>query len=272
MKSLPVTFCVLSALALASVENTPAQGLPKEQPKMLTIIKEEVKVGRASEHAKHEAGWPAAFEKAKSPDYYLAVTSITGPTEAWYLIPRESHAAEAETMKREDKDAVLSAELARLGARDAEFVNSVRVLQAVARPDLTIGKFPDPGKARFFQIGTYSVKPGQEQKFDAMGKAYGKARLRAAPNSSFRVYSVIAGMPTPAYLVISTVEDYAQFDERMAEGMATFASATDEEKAEFAKFGDIVAKEEINRFRVDPVQSYVSKEVRAQDPDFWMPK
>jgi hypothetical protein len=29
---------------------------------------------------------------------------------------------------------------------------------------------------------------------------------------------------------------------------------------------------ETQRFRVDPVQSYVPKETRAQDPAFWMPK
>ena len=56
-----------------------AQDLPKTQPKILTIYREEVKVGRAAEHAKHEAGWPAAYEKAKSPIYYLALTSMTGP-------------------------------------------------------------------------------------------------------------------------------------------------------------------------------------------------
>jgi hypothetical protein len=272
MKPFQVLPCLFSALAFCGLQYASAQGLPKEQPKMITLVREQVKAGRAADHAKHEAGWPAAYEKAKSPDYYLAMTSITGPAEAWYIIPRESHAAEAEAMKREDKDPALSAELARLSARDAEFINGVTVLQAVARPDLSIGAFPDTSKVRFFQIGIYMVRPGQGEKFDALAKTYGKARLRAASKSSFRVYSVIAGMPTPTYLVISSVEDYAQFDQMMADDFATFTSTTEDEKAEFAKFGDIVAKEEYNRFRVDPVQSYVPRETREKDPDFWMPK
>src|SRR6185436_7635458 len=49
-----------------------AQTLPTSQPNMITIVREEVKLGRDADHANVEAGWPAAYEKAKSPDYYLA--------------------------------------------------------------------------------------------------------------------------------------------------------------------------------------------------------
>ena len=55
-----------------------AQTLPTSQPNMITIVREEVKLGRDADHAKVEAGWPAVYEKAKSPDYYLAMTSMTG--------------------------------------------------------------------------------------------------------------------------------------------------------------------------------------------------
>jgi hypothetical protein len=166
----------------------------------------------------------------------------------------------------------LSAEVTRLESRDAEFIDGVVTLQGVARPDLSIGKFPDTAKIRFYEIGIYCVRPGKAEDFDKMAKAYGKARLRAAPSSSVRIYSVIAGMPTPSYVVITSVEDYAQFDQLMGDMMKTFTGANDEEKAEFAKFGDIVAKEEYNRFRVDPMQSYVPKETRESDPEFWLKK
>jgi hypothetical protein len=272
MKTFLFPSCLVAAVCVSGSLLAPAQSLPKEQPKMLTVVREKVKVGRAAEHARHEAGWPAAFEKAKSTDYYLAVTSMTGPSEAWYLIPRESHAAEAEAMKREDKDPELAAELARLAERDAEFVESVSVIQAVARPDLTVGDFPDLSKARFFQIGVYSVRPGKGEEFDALAKLYGKIRLRAAPKSSYRVYSVLAGMPTPAYLIISSVENYGDFDQMLKDDLSTGAAVTAAERAEFAAFSEIVVKEEFHRYRLDPGQSYVAKEVREKDPGFWMRK
>ena len=53
--------------------------MPTTQPKFVHIFREQVKPGRAAEHAKWEAGWPAAFEKAKSPYHYIALQSITGP-------------------------------------------------------------------------------------------------------------------------------------------------------------------------------------------------
>ncbi len=259
-------------LALAGITSLQGQGLPQAQPKLLTIVREDVKPGRSADHAKHEAGWPAAFEKAKSPDYYLAMTSMTGSTEAWYVIPQESHATAAESMKREDKDPVLSAELARLALRDAEFIDRVRVVQAMARPDLSFGKFPEMAKVRFFEVSMFTVKPGQNDKFDALVKAYANVRKRVAPDSSYRAYGVIAGMPGPTYLIFSTVDDYAKFDQTMADHVKTMMGATAEEKAIFEKWGDYVVREETQRFRLDPGQSYVPKETRAQDPEFWSPK
>jgi len=247
-------------------------GLPTSQPKLLTIVREEVKPGRALDHAKHEAGWPAAFEKAKSPTYYIALTSLTGPSEAWYVVPYDSHAAISESMKREDNDPILSAELSRLAQRDAEFVHKVSVLQAVARPELSVGAFPDVAKARFYEVSLFTIRNGQGQKFDEMAKVYGKARKRISPESSYRVYTIIAGMPGPVYIVMSSVDDYAKFDQSMADAVKTLSSATAEEKAHFDKWGEIVVKEEMQRFRVDPLQSYVPKETREKDPEFWKPK
>ena len=113
---------------------------------MVTIVREEVKVGREADHAKIEAGWPAAFGKANSPDYYLAMVSMTGQPEAWYVIPSASNAAIGERMARAAKDPTLRAELERLSRADGEVLNSTRTIQAAARTDLTLGAYPDLAK------------------------------------------------------------------------------------------------------------------------------
>jgi hypothetical protein len=250
-----------------------AQGLPTSQPSLITIVREEVKVGRAAEHSRIEAGWPAAFERAKSPDYYLAMVSMTGPGEAWYIIPAANHAAIGASMKRDDADAVLSAELARLSRLDAEVLNNSRTIQAVARPDLSMGAFPDLARQRFWEISTFRVRPGHEAEFDAAAKAYASAAQRSAPSTTFRVYEVIAGMLTPTYLIFSSVETYAQFDQMMSNGMQTMQNASADERATLQKFAtDAALNMETNRFRLDPRQTYVSRETRATDPAFWIPK
>ncbi len=110
-----------------------AQALPTSQPNMITIVREEVKLGRDADHAKVEAGWPAAYAKANSPDYYLAMTSMTGAPEAWYITAYASHAAIGDSLKREDSDAVLTAELARLRRADADVISSVRTRRQAKR-------------------------------------------------------------------------------------------------------------------------------------------
>ena len=104
-----------ATLALAlSAPSAFGQALPTAQPKLLQIYREQVKTGHAAAHVKTEAGWPAAFAKAKSPDYYLALSSMTGPQVAWFISPWDSYTAWGRSMARDEANAELSAELARL--------------------------------------------------------------------------------------------------------------------------------------------------------------
>jgi hypothetical protein len=248
------------------------QGLPVTQPSLVTIIREDVKPGRAGDHARIESGWPAAFGRVNSPDYYLAMVSLTGTPQAWYIIPATSNAAYGEQMKRYDKDPTTSAELERLARADAEVLEGMRTIQAMARPDLSMGAFPDLSTQRFWEISIVRVRLGHEDEFDAGAKAYGSAAQRAAPNAQFRIYQVSAGMPTPTYIIFSSVANYGDFDQMTADGMKTMQSATAAEQAALQKFStDAALSWETNRFRLDPRQSYVARETRASDPAFWGP-
>jgi hypothetical protein len=262
----------LPALALVTATAATAwgQSLPTSQPKMLTIYREQVKVGHAGPHAKVEAGWPAAFAKAKSPNYYLALVSVTGPTEAWFLSPWDSYASWGKSLAEEQGNPELSAELDRLSMADAEHVESLRIIEAMARPDLSHGKYPDLNKARFWEITTYRVRPGHEDKFEAAAKAYKGMAARNDPNAAWRIYQVSAGMVGPTFLIFSSVNAFAEFDAMMASGEKMWKSITPEEKAVFDKFGaEGMITGESNRFRLDPNMSYVSAETRASDPAFW---
>jgi hypothetical protein len=250
-----------------------AQGLPTSQPGLLYLIREEVKVGHAADHPKVEAGWPAAFQKAKSPYYYVALASLSGTPEVWFVSPYENHAAFGDSLKRESEDPVLTAELERLSRADAEHVTSVRQIQAVARKELSHGTFPDVAKQRFYEITIFRVKPGHESGFVDAAKAYGAAAGRGAPDVNYRVYQVVAGMPEPTYLIFSSVVSFGDFDKMMTSSEATMKAATDDERKTLQTFmADGVYSTETFRFRLDPAMSYVPKEVRDADPAFWAPK
>lgn len=247
--------------------------LPTSQPALISIVREEVKLGRDTDHARVEAGWPAAYEKAKSPDYYLAMTSMTGAPEAWYVAPHASHAAMGDSMKREDADAVLTAELARLRRADADVISSVRIMHARARTELSFGAYPDMAKQRFFEVTWFRVRPGHEAQFETAAKAYGSSARRAGIPASYRVYEVIAGAAGPTYLIFSSYASMNEMDTAMAAGDKIVRSANQEEGSALQKLMlEGVINTETQRFRIDPVQSYVPKETRETDKAFWMPK
>jgi hypothetical protein len=191
----------------------------------------------------------------------------------WYVVPFASHQAIADGMKRDDADPVLSAELARLSKVDAEYVNSVRTIQAAARPDLSMGDFPDLAKMRFWEITTFRVRPGHEPGFEAAAKAYRSAAQRSAPSTHYRVYEVIAGMPGPTYIIFGSMATYGELDKAMADGQAAMKGANPQELETLSKFSrEGIITVESNRFRLDPVQSFVAAETRALDAAFWSPK
>jgi hypothetical protein len=265
--------CTLVACLLGATPLAFGQALPTSQPKFINVVRESVKLGRDADHAKHEAAWPAAYEKAKAPMPYIALASLTGAPETWYVTPYESHVAWGENMKREDADPVLSAELQRLVKADAEYLSEIRFMQAMARPDLSHGSFPDLAKTRFYSITVFRVKPGHDSAFAAAAKAYAAAASRSAPHASWRTYQVLAGLPSPTFLVFSSYETFGDLDRSLEEGMAMSKSFPADDLLALQKFNaEGLISAETNRYRLDPTQSYVGKEVRDKDPAFWTPK
>ena len=188
-------------------------------------------------------------------------------------MPLANQAAYGDMVAAEDKDPVLAAELERLNKGDAEFLAEESALQAVARPDLSHGAFPAIGKMRFYEITTFRIRPGHEDAWMAATKAYKAATARSAPNASWRTYDVVAGAPGGTFLVFSSVGAFADFDRMMAEGETAMKGTTPEEMGVLGKFmKESVLNASTNRYRLDPVQSYVNAETKALDPAFWSKK
>jgi hypothetical protein len=272
---MPKSFLSLTLLALAagSAGTALAQGMPTTQPKFLHIFREEIKPGRSGDHAKWEAGWPAAFEKVKSPYQYIALQSLTGPPEVLYVSPLANQAAYQDMTTAEEKDPALAAEMERLARGDAEFLAEQSALQAVAVPELSHGAFPAVGKMRYYEITTFRVRPGHYEEWVAATKAYKAAATRSAPSAAWRTYDVVAGAPGGTYLIFSSVGAFAEFDKMMAEGEATWKGMTAEETAALGKFmKEGVINTVTQRYRLDPGQSYVDAATKAQDPAFWSKK
>ena len=272
MRKTHVSIAVLALVASVSATAF-AQAPPTTQPQFLNIFREQLKPARGAEHAQWEAGWPAAAEKAKSPYSYLALASMTGPQEVWYVFSYPSQAAFGHATAWEEAQPGLTAEYDRLAKTDSEFLSEATALQAVAVPELSHGAFPDIGKMRFWEISTFRIRPGHDAEWVAATMAYKAAAARSAPNASWRTYRVVAGAPEGTFLIFSSVASFGDFDKMMAEGEATMKGMTAEEGATLGKFmKESVISMASNRYRLDPKQSYVDAATKLKDLAFWTPK
>jgi hypothetical protein len=261
--------CFFCLIAVSLAVLAAAQNLPNEQPGVLLIAIEEIKPGHGTAHLLNEKGWPAAYEKANFGYPYIALASITGKNEVWYVSPYASHKAMGESFAAESANAELSAEIGRLYQADAEHVSSLTTLHLAGRKDLSHGAFPETAKQRFYEVTRFRVRSGGEAAFEAAAKAFGAAAGRVAPDMSYRVYEVMAGMPGPTYYIFGSVTSFDALDRVMGDMMSTMKALTPQEQEAMAKFNEVLISAETQRYRLDPDMSYVPKAVRETDPAFW---
>jgi hypothetical protein len=264
------TLLLLWSVPAAVTAQTP---MPTSQPSIVTIFREDVKYGHNADHEKTEMGWPAAYAKAKAPGTYIALTSMTGPSEAWFVQPFASWKAFGDGMKFESDNAELSAELARLQKADAEHVSAGRSIHLASRADLSAGTFPNVAKIRFYEITWFRVRPGHEQEFERLAKVFQAGYKKAAPQASYRLYQVAAGMPGPTYVVFGSYQTIAELDKGPATDAAVMATFSAADQSALQKFGsDGLVNSETQRFAMNGPMSYVDQSTIAQDPAFWRPK
>jgi hypothetical protein len=265
---LAVAACLLSAIPLR------AQQTPPPPPRLLQIDREEVKIGRAAAHEAFEVQWPAAFRRAKSTNYYLAVTSVTGAPEAWYIAPADNYAALEAFDKEIDKTPGLRAELQRLSAGDAEMLTGWRQMIAEYRPELSLPGTPvNIGTMRGFSITTTRLRPGHGADWKEMRTILRDVYTKAGIDSHNALYQVVRGVNTPTYIGLNPFRSLAEMDARAAMGPKIDSAWTAEQRARYDKLtADAVITVETETFMFSPKMSYVGEQTIAADPEFWTSK
>ena len=268
----PVAFlCLASAPAAAAAQEAAAAQSP---PKVLQIFVESVKPGKGAAHAKIEAGWPAAFRKAKWPTHYFAATSMSGPGEAWFLGGYESLAAMETDQRNVDKTPVLSKELERLSQVDGDLLTGTRNILAVYRPDLSYR--PDIGIAqmRYFALTIITLKPGYDSAFAEVRKVVHAGHDKANMDEHWAMYQVASGLSGSTYLLFIPMKSLQEADVAQESHGKPYGDALGEtgrqQLRDFARAG--VESTETKLLSFSPKMSYPSDEWVAQDPQFWAPK
>jgi hypothetical protein len=243
-------------------------------PKVLRIYREEVKPGKGAAHEKVEVGWPQAFAKANYPVHYLAMTSITGPNEAWFLEGYDSFASIEKAGQTIDNNAALKAELDKLSERDGELLSGMRILITTYRDDLSYGSNVTLSQMRYMTVTMTRVRPGHDSEFVALRKIVSAAHEKANMDEHWAVYQVVSGAPAGTYLLFLPMKSMAQMDVAQEIHGEPYQDALGEENQRKVRelSSAAIMTSESSLFAFNPGMSYPSKEFAAGDPDFWMPK
>ncbi len=273
MISLGVLVClVLSCAALAVAQSSTSMPGP---PKVLQIYREEVKVGKGAAHEKFEAGFVQASQKANWPTHYLAVSSISGPSEAWFLTGYDSVTAWEKDRQATEKNAALTASLDQLAEKDADFISGGRSIVALYREELSYRTSPvNLGQERYFYVTTIRVRPGHEADFVEANKIVRAAHEKASVPENWSVFQVTIGMPSGTYLIFQPMKTLAEVDAfPQTHGTAYQDALGDEGRKKLRELNSAATlNTETNIFAFSPKMSYASPELVAADPEFWQPK
>jgi hypothetical protein len=272
-KGIVLSTCVAALLLLAPAF-APAQQDHQGPPKVITIYREQVKVGKASAHEKFEQeAFVRAMTKANWPEHYLAMTSMSGSSEAWFLNSYDSFAAVEKDTQAMDKDPMIQSAMAKLTDQDSEYLHGAVAMMAAYREDLSYNPGVTLADMRYFGVLTFHVKPGHGEEFKQVMKMVKEAHEKAKVNEHFAVFEVVAGAPGGTYLLFHPMKSLAEMD-TYESIHKPYRDTLGEEGLK--KLGELqaasIAKVEPSVFAFSPKMSYVSKEWAAGNADFWFPK
>ena len=162
-------------------------------PNLLVIYREETKPGRGAAHAANEAAWAAAFAKAGAAERWLAMTTVAGPSEAWFLSGYASYEEYEKAQKAMEANAVVTAEGDKFSALDGELLNRTSTLLATYRPALSYQSDVRLADMRYMQVDVVRVKPGYDSDFRASWRRIVEAHTAAKMDERWAVYEMDAG-------------------------------------------------------------------------------
>lgn len=255
----------LCSLALISPVALSAQAPPPH----LEIVREVVRMGREAPHALLESRWAGVFRLARVPVYYLGMTSIWGPSEAWFISGHESYRGWEDLDTAIGSAEGLDAQTGLLASADAENISSTTSLMAHLRPELGRGGVGDLARARYLEITVYQIRPGRVSDFEKAAQLYQKFVTDSKVSLSWAVYEVTHGMPGPVFLVIVPRVSLSELDSSPTQVSAAKGMTAEGMQAFNHLAADGFLTVERKLFRLRPGISNPSPEFSAGDPDFW---
>ncbi len=263
----------LSCLGLVFAPALLAQSGAMAPPPLMLFVREEVKPGRGAAHEATEAAWTQALIKGKSADHYLGMSSMTGPSEAWFIMGYRNYAEWESRQNEFDKSPMLKKEVQKIAQQDGDLLSGTRTFLGAYRQDLSFGPDVEIGKMRYFRIRIFRIKPGQNKAFEDGVKVALDAYKKSGYPASFAFYEVSAGMGSPSFVVLRPMKSLADMDVLDTADKAFQEALGEEGRKTMQKvFAETVNMVENQLFAINPKLSFPGPATIASDPAFWTPK
>jgi hypothetical protein len=258
------TLNVLLAGALAAQTMGP--------PAFMQIFREREKFGHGAAHRQTEAAWPRAFARAKIPNNYMALSTMYGSPQVWFVEGHSSIAELAAANKAIEAVPGLSAELDRYSAADAANVDNADAILARFVPEASNPTPLNLGEQHVWEITIFRVRPGKEASFFEGANLYKSVVQQAKAEAPWASYEVMAGMPGPVYLVFSPHKTLAEIDPNTGTMAAIMKAMTPETMKQLGAVSENFISVETLVLTPSPEMSYPMEEWVKQDPKFWAKK
>jgi hypothetical protein len=234
---------------------------------VLRIVREEIKPARAAAHARAEEAYVRAGVASKLPAYWVGMSSLTGPTEAWFFSSYDSY--EALEKENDAFDSAVARQMEAADDGDAQFRTGTRVYLLELNEELSYQTRPNVKDMRYITVVTTRVKPGYGRAFSDLRKALKAAHEKANVNEHWAFYEVTSGAPAGTYMTLfgsSTMKD----DDTDPHTQAYRDAIGDEGRAKYEAFArEGIAFTDTVTFEISPRMSHVPPEWIVARPGFW---
>ncbi len=268
-----------SLLPLAVVVLTPtamfAQAAPMPVNNVLSIFRESVKVGKGGAHDAHETAWAAALNAAKGADHYIAMASLTGPNEMWYVSAYPTWADYEKATDNGNTNPALTAIGKQYRPGEAEFLNDSRGMTLRPRTELSYGGPADLPHMRYMSVTRISVRPGHASEFEDARKMVKEAHEKASLTDKYSIWETTSGAPGTTFYLFVARKTLAELDSGATIHGAAYTAALggDEGQKKLAALAaSAIVNQETDHFEFTPSQSVPPDEWVKANPGFWKPK
>jgi hypothetical protein len=260
---------LLGIATFATAQSTMPAG-PTPPPPILQRARELVKVGHGDAHEANERAWSAAYANSKLPFYSVAMTSMTGTNDAWWMTAWSSFKDFDDANVAMAKNKELTESVSQYAVKDAEYVSESVTSLWVLRPDMSYRDTVAWSSMHAYQMITVRARPGHSDDVKRIAEKIRATHQAAGTSAHWAMYQGMMGVPDGTFLVIIPLKSVADIDVGMKED-AQFGKALGEAGGkELDKLSsDGVISTETNLYAVNAKMSYVSNDWRVADADLW---